>query len=228
VYGTSSSGVGVLGVSANIGVNGTGNSFGLVGASGSGQGLNGQSTTGIGLVGSCAGSAAGVYGNSANGPGIFGTATGTGLAGLFSGNVQVTGSFTTFGIKSAAVKHPDGSVRRLHCLESPESYFEDFGSGRVVAGRGTVRLDPDFAAIVHTHAYYVYLTPEGDSMGLYVSAKTATGFEVREQQGGRATLDFSYRVVAKRKDVNSPRLAHVDVAPIPAPPEMPDIVIPRP
>ena len=37
---------------------------------------------------------------------------------------------------------------------------------------------------------------------------------------------FSYRIVAKRKDVNSQRLAHVDVAPIPAPPEMPKIALP--
>ena len=46
----------------------------------------------------------------------------------------------------AAVSHPDGSHRLLYSLESPESWFEDFGEARLVDGKAEVRLDPDFAA----------------------------------------------------------------------------------
>jgi len=42
-----------------------------------------------------------------------------------------------------------------------------------------------------------------------VSSQGPNGFEVREQQGGSASLDFNYRVVAKRKDIPGPRLEKV-------------------
>jgi hypothetical protein len=57
--------------------------------------------------------------------------------------------------------------------------------------------------------YRVFVTPEGDSKGLYV-AKAAGGFFVREQQGGRSTLPFDYRIVAKPREENGTRLAHVN------------------
>ncbi len=88
--------------------------------------------------------------------------------------------------------------------------------GTLANGTGTVQLDPDFAALVHTDSFHVFLTPKGDSMGLYVSSSTATGFTVREQQGGTNSLAFDYRVVAKRKDVAAPRLAKVELPAMPA------------
>jgi hypothetical protein len=45
-------------------------------------------------------------------------------------------------------------------------------------------------------AYHVFITPDGDTRGLYVATKTAEGFIVRETQGGRGTLSFDYRIVA--------------------------------
>lgn len=121
--------------------------------------------------------------------------------------VHCTGNFVATGSKSAAVAHPDGSHRLLYCMESPESWFEDFGSAALAGGRASVNLDPDFAAVVHTTDYRLFLTPEGDSRGLYVSGKSAAGFTVSEQQGGTSSLAFSYRVVARRKDVAAGRLA---------------------
>jgi hypothetical protein len=63
--------------------------------------------------------------------------------------------------------------------------------------------------VVKTGAYHVFLTPCGDSNGLYVTRRSATGFEVREQKKGTSSLRFSYRVVAKRKDIAGKRLAKV-------------------
>jgi hypothetical protein len=105
----------------------------------------------------------------------------------------------------------------LYSLECPESWFEDFGRAQLTDGQAQVELDGDFAAVVSTGDYHVFLTPEGDSQGLYVSSRSPDGFEVREQQGGKSTLEFSYRVVAKRKDVEeeAERLQRVEVAPPP-------------
>ena len=108
------------------------------------------------------------------------------FAGLFFGNVQVQGDFTVIGHKSAVVPHPDGTHRRLYCVESPENRFEDFGRGKLSGGRAAIELEADFAKLVKTGDYHVFLTPEGDCNGLYVHRKTAGGFEVRELQKGTA------------------------------------------
>jgi hypothetical protein len=145
-----------------------------------------------------------------------------GTAGQFQGNVEINGSLRVNGgnltviggLKSAAVLHPDGSHRLTYCLESPESWFEDFGRSLLTNGTAEVRLDPDFAALVETDDYHVFITPEGDSEGLYVSDLTPEGFQVRESHGGTNSLPFSFRVVARRKDVTDGRLQVVE---IPAP-----------
>jgi hypothetical protein len=171
----------------------------------------------------------GIYGYSSRGVGVYG-ATGNqrSWAGLFWGPVAVLGDFTVFGTnKSAAVPHPDGSHRRLYTVESPESWFEDFGSARLTRGKATIKLDRDFAVLVRTERYHVFLTPEGDSNGLFVSRKSRNGFEVREQRGGKSSLRFSYRIVARRKDVPAPRLPKVEPpvlrkpSPLPRRPSLP-------
>ena len=75
-------------------------------------------------------------------------------------------------------------------MESPEHWFEDFGSARLKRGRATVRIDRDFAKAVKVDNYRVFLTPEGDCQGLYISNKTGRGFEVRELQGGTSSVAF--------------------------------------
>jgi hypothetical protein len=59
---------------------------------------------------------------------------------------------------------------------------------------------PTATEFVHNDDYRVFLT-QGDSFGLHVSSKTASGFTVRKQQGGKSNVGFDYRVVAKRKDI---------------------------
>jgi hypothetical protein len=84
-----------------------------------------------------------VYGYSAvaGGNAVVGLGVSGALAGFFSGDVQVTGNFTVFGAKNAAVPHPDGSHRRVYSVESPESWFEDFGQSALSSGQAEVRLD---------------------------------------------------------------------------------------
>ncbi len=112
---------------------------------------------------------------STSGAGVFGLSQ-TGLAGHFKGSVLVEGDFTVVGgNKSAAVPHPDGTHRRLYCMESPESWFEDCGEGCLVDGKAEVRLDPAFAALVELDGYHVFLTPYGESAGMFVAERYATG-----------------------------------------------------
>jgi hypothetical protein len=191
---------------------------------GAGVGVRARCNAGFGVFGEST-SSAGVGGDSSSSNGVQGRTTGTGFAGAFFGQTGVVGNLAVFGnftvvppgVKSMAMPHADGSYRRLYALESPESWFEDFGSGQIADGRGEIKLDPDFAAVVELEEYYVFLTPEGDSNGLYVAGKRSSGFEVREQQGGRSSLPFSYRVVARRKEIEGERLERFERIEIPQP-----------
>jgi hypothetical protein len=185
-------------------------------AQGAARGVNGSSEAGVGVRASSI-SAQAVYATSLHNVAVLGVA-GDSLrkikgfaAGFFQGDVYVIGALHVFGTKSAVVPHPDGSRRQLYCIESPESWFEDFGEGKLTNGKARVQLDPGFASVVKSDTYHVFLTPYGDSNGLYVSRKSRKGFEVREQRNGKSDLSFSYRVVAKRKDIDGERLAKVAI-----------------
>lgn len=228
IYGTTpgGAGIGVVGQTAtNIGVSGaaSGAGTGVSGSSPSHMGVSGSSTSGIGCYGSSS-TFVGVYGVSTSGNSVFGTTTsGTAIAGngppgsyagYFIGETVVAGNFTVVnGAKSAGVRHPDGSIRRLYCQESPEPWFEDFGRGMLDGGKGEVALDPDFVAVVKDDDYDVFLTAYGDPKGLYVSKKENGRFAVQEQQGGTSKLAFSYRVVARRRDEVGKRLERIALRP---------------
>lgn len=124
-----------------------------------------------------------------------------------SGDTACTGA-----LKSVVATTSSAGARRVetYSMQSPENWFEDFGSGALSNGAATVRLDPTFTQTVNTGIeYHVFLTPNGDSKGLYVSQKTATSFEVREQGGGTSSIGFDYRIVAKRVGYEKVRLADV-------------------
>jgi hypothetical protein len=182
---------------------------GVQGSSGSGNGVSGQSGSGVGVRAS-SGSATGLVAEGAIGL-IASTTAPSGTAGQFDGNVVVSGNLTVGGAKSAAVPFPDGSHRRLYCVESPENWFEDFGFGELSNGEARVRLDPGFSSIVVSGAYHVFITEYEDNNALYVAERTDTGFLVRAK-GTKAKGAFSYRVVAKRKDIAAPRFEQVELA----------------
>jgi hypothetical protein len=190
---------------------------------------------GIGVVGVGGDTGTGVYGSTSanNGAGVFGEIlAGAGIAvfgsvnspgafaGYFDGPVQVHGDVTVFGnatvngLKSAVVPFPDGSRRRLYCMESPESWFEDFGTGYLKNGQADVPLDAEFASVVNSDDYHVFLSEYDDNNALYVTNRTNTGFVVRSKLSPAATGMFSYRVVAKRNDITGPRFEKVLIGPL--------------
>ena len=226
VVGTADTAIAVLGVS-------TGNSA-VYGASRI-TGVTGDGRPGFTGVEGISGSSYGVYGHvnyanpADNMVGVFGAAAlspsapggAIGRAGVFVGpldaigNLTVTGDQVVWGTKSAAAKHADGTHRLLYCVESPESWFEDFGEARLVKGQARVQLDPDFVSVADTRNYHVFLSPYGECRGLYVAARGGSSFRVREQGRGTSSLRFSYRIVAKRKGVAVRRFRKVKRPPMP-------------
>ncbi|MFB3923710.1 MAG: hypothetical protein ACE145_18450 [Terriglobia bacterium] len=181
----------------------------------------------------------GVWGDSASGVGLYGTSdssngvagitnhTGDGAAGAFINNqpygkgleagsfgagctIWGYGTISCTGGKGAEVQLSDKRKIRLYAIESPQVWFEDFGTGSLEQGVAVIQLDPVFADIVNPDmAYHVFLTPKGDCEGLYVAAQAAAGFEVRELKGGKSNVPFDYRVVALRKGWEDIRLEDV-------------------
>jgi hypothetical protein len=131
---------------------------------------------------------------------------GGGAAGVFFGGVSIEGDLIVSGAKFAAIKHRDGSRRVLYALESPECWFEDFGEARLTRGKVKVKVRADFGAVVDSKEYHVFLTAYGDTDGLYVARRDRSSFEVREQHGGKSNVTFSYRIVARRKDLPRERM----------------------
>jgi hypothetical protein len=232
VYGQSTSGTAILGEvpafsSANtIAIYGLNTSTFAGGAPGAGGfAIYGLSAKGHGLVGATAAAGAAAVVGATNGvPGAY--------AAAFYGPVVVAGDFTVVGgAKSAAVPHPDGSHRRLYCTESPESWFEDFGTGNLDCGRAEVTIDPDFAAIADLTDYHVFLTDYDTDSVLRVRRRTPAGFAVEADSAiaaltGRSERElsgrFGWRLVAKRKDIRGERLATVTIPREPALPAVPD------
>ncbi len=123
------------------------------------------------------------------------------------GNMILLGGLTTFGVPLIRVKSSTGHTVSTYSPQQTEPTIEDFGQGQLVNGEAAVRLDPAFANTMDMRkSYLVFITPDGDSRGLYTTQKTAGGFVVRENGGGRSTLAFDYRIVAKPFGNNSPRL----------------------
>ena len=189
----------------------SGTSYGVIGKGGGRQpGVSGGATNGHGVYGNSI-KGYGVYGYSST-IGVVGYNPSNGYSGAFSGGRGVFvqgGLIVTGGPKSAAVPVRDGSLRSLYCVESPESWFEDFGRARLARGRASIKLDPMFAAVVRSDNYHVFISAEGECGALHVRRRGRTGFEVREQRGQSSSVTFSYRVVARRKDIDAPRFAKV-------------------
>ena len=219
---------GVLGMSrVGFGVQGeSAESPGVHGNSTNGAGVRGSSQVGNGVEGITQNFGIGVEGTVVeDGTAIKGTLlSNKGLAGWFAGPVRVDGQLTVsvlnvLGQKHGVVPFPDGSQRLLYCMESPEIWFEDFGSAKLRRGRATVKLN-DFANAIVTSDYRVFLSPEGDCNGLYVARKRGAAFEVRELGGGTSSVAFSYRIVGRRKDIKGIRFAKFEMPEAPLAPKM--------
>ena len=111
-------------------------------------------------------------------------------------------------VKDVRTRHTNSDGRHVlaYADESATATIEDVGTARMVGGVANVKIDPAFTAVMDHGWYYVFLTPLGDTRGLYVSSKTMSAFQVRESEGGRSRLEFDYRIVAHPFDAKDDRL----------------------
>jgi len=113
-----------------------------------------------------------------------------------------TGKFSVTGAKAASVPTSKGN-QLLYCTESPELWFEDLGSGKLVNGQVHIALDDMYLETIfisEEHPMHVFLQEMGESNGLIVIPDADnTGFTVKEKNGGTSTISFSYRIMAKRR-----------------------------
>lgn len=199
---------------------------------GVGYGVLGRSLNGHGVVGiATLKSDSGVLGTNEKGFGVTAESKGHGSAALVSiaeshhtaiffgyssvqpanctidadANLSCTGSI---GGTAVETTHRNDRGERVHAYasESATATIEDVGTARMTGGVANVRFDPAFASVMDRRWYYVFLTPLGDTRGLYVAMKTPLGFQVRETERGRSNLEFDYRIVAHPVDSGDDRL----------------------
>lgn len=147
------------------------------------------------------------------GTGSTGGAVPVTVAGSPEGSCVVNskGDSLCTGAHAAAVSVQGGSRQvAMFAVHAPENWFEDFGSAQLVHGVATVTIEPAFAETINgAMEYHVFLTPNGDCEGLYISRKSPTTFEVRELRGGHSNIAFDYRITARRAGQESTRLPDV-------------------
>jgi hypothetical protein len=219
---------------AGISMGTSGNGRGVYGNSSNGAGVYGTSSGGSGVEGHATSSIAvfpGVYGVSKNGDGVFAESSTTGgYSALYArgdnkrttiffaynkatggecvidpkANLTCTGTITG-GSEFTQRRNSSGQRVLTYASESATATIENVGTARMINGLANVRIDPAFASLMDRKWYYTFLTPLGDTRGLYVSMKTPTAFQVREVEHGRSSLAFDYRIVAHPVDADNDR-----------------------
>jgi hypothetical protein len=199
----------MYGSGSNFGLYGTSNGKGIYGITAAGQAVYAQSVTGrafeghtnsgLGLYvtngsgngGDVAGSYIGIVGRSNTFPLVATDAAGNNLFWIDgNGNLNYTGSL---------VKHSGvfGSAAATSAVQSATLPVEETGTARLTFGQANVYLSPSVARSVNVNrGYQVFITPGGETRGLYVANKYSGGFTVREMYGGRSNITFDYHVYA--------------------------------
>ena len=124
-----------------------------------------------------------------------------------NGNLYVRGTVTADA--SLQRTHNPNSTAMSYSAQTSQPVMEDFGTAQLVDGSATVALAADFRETIDgTSRYLVFMTPNGDTNGLYVATRTPSGFVVRETHGGRSSFSFDYRIVAQQYGQTGRRIPH--------------------
>jgi hypothetical protein len=92
----------------------------------------------------------------------------------------------------------------LTCPESPEYWYQDYGTVELVNGKAHVDLDPILADIIVVNKEYpirVFCTPADmlEYNGVAIVNRTATGFDIIEVNGGVHSGVIDYQLIVKPK-----------------------------
>jgi hypothetical protein len=220
-------GTGVAGQGPGVGVFGSGGECGVRGyADGAtyfGAAASNANSSGTGLL-AAGNNAAGSYLTA--GSGVAGTGRTVGVYGRAAqaGNAGQAGGYFTNGNGDfcyVAFRSPSGSNYKVYgsgsvstvmptsrgpvtliSPESPEAWFEDYGSGELRDGFCHVDLDPTFlecTTIDESNPLRVFVQLTSSLPNGCFVRKGKTGFDVLEQNDGRSEATFDYRIVARWK-----------------------------
>ena len=184
------------------------------------------------------------YGNSKSSAGVVGESSGNGLesvgveaisdgsAYIFEGvdypsggvcsidpnaNLTCSGKITGGGPMLTRQRSDVGRRVLTYSAQAATPTIEDLGAAQMHDGIANVEIPADFESVIdRSNPYYVFLTPMGDTRGLYVSMENAAGFQVRENTHGRSNVTFQYRIVGVPLGAKNLRL-----------PIAPEIKVPR-
>jgi len=196
--------------SAHNGVTGTSTKAGASGVSGTMSGTSSNNGNGVFAASS---DSTGVFqalearGNNALTDIFYGVNASNNDACLIDPFADLSCSGTIQG-NAVRARHETAVGQRVltYAAESASATLEDVGTAHLVNGVANVAFDRAFAATIDRSQYHVFLTPMGDTRGLYVSLKAPAGFQVRENMGGRSTVGFDYRIISRPLDAKRDRL----------------------
>ena len=127
--------------------------------------------------------------------------TGTIKAAMYV-NADGDGEMTVNGVKPFHMEHPKDPKKQIwYCaIEGPEAAAYERGTAQLTSGEVRVDFSEHFELVVNPGTLTVTLTPlDANSKGLAVIEKTATGFIVKELNGGTGNYEFDWRVEGVRK-----------------------------
>ncbi len=108
-------------------------------------------------------------------------------------------------VKSGQIADQNGDPHIIYCTEAPEVLLQDYGTGTLVNGKAHIDIDPIMAHNLYVNPdegkpLRVFIQLEGDCKGVYVTNKTANGFDVIELNGGTSNVSFSWSLTGNRAD----------------------------
>lgn len=106
---------------------------------------------------------------------------------------------------NATIINHKNQKHAMVAVSAPQDTFQDSGVGKLVNGKAKIDIDPILASNIvvdKQNPLKVFVQLEGDCNGVYVTNKTANGFEVVELNKGKSNVSFSYTLMATRKNTS--------------------------
>jgi hypothetical protein len=111
------------------------------------------------------------------------------------------------GTVGMSIQSSDGLMAEMSVSCNPETVITDYGVGVLQNGKCTISIDPVVAKRILVNDQFplkVFIQLEGDCNGVYVTNKSANGFDVIELMGGKSNVPFSWTFTANMNDIVAP------------------------
>ncbi|MGE5402071.1 MAG: hypothetical protein ACM3S2_16865 [Ignavibacteriales bacterium] len=192
---------------SGTGVVASGNDLSVLTGTRNGAGVNGNGT-GFGVTGFAASDSALTVTSSGKWGGYFdNTLSSSGYA-YIGGRINNTDfGIVTPGANATVINGKNGESSLMFAPAATEVLLQDYGTGKLEKGTAHILLDPVFSEMIFTdeaNPIKVFVQVEGECNGVFVTNKSKEGFEVKELNGGKSGVSFSWQVVAKRMDLLNP------------------------